>query len=231
MTDVIRTYLQKMKKPRPRQKTERKKQPETSRQPVGILSRRRESESRRSRHLVGFSTGLAPARHSRATMSANAIARSACWPVLICSPARSAPWLKERDCSREFIEFLKILNAAYQVGKAIELLNHQSAHLSPEKPSPAYQVASRSPSRPNTVDEINLIEGFSSKVAWSVLRYIRAAAKQEPKERIMLVIKDVNRYPVIRTWSERSLTQPNIDRATNCLTNSRRRSNMNQTTK
>jgi hypothetical protein len=33
------------------------------------------------------------------------------------------------------------------------------------------------------------------------LRHIRVASKQELKERIMLGIKDVNRYPVIHTWS------------------------------
>ena len=40
-----------------------------------------------------------------------------------------------------------------------------------------------------------------SKFARSVLRHIRVASKQELKERIMLGIKDVNRYPVIHTWS------------------------------
>jgi hypothetical protein len=35
----------------------------------------------------------------------------------------------------------------------------------------------------------------------SVLRYIRVASKQELKERILAGIKDVNRHPVIHTWS------------------------------
>src|SRR6266446_3606873 len=48
---------------------------------------------------------------------------------------------------------------------------------------------------------LNLIEGFFSKFARSVLRHIRAASKQELKERIMLGIKDVNRHPVVHTWS------------------------------
>ena len=49
---------------------------------------------------------------------------------------------------------------------------------------------------------LNLIEGFFSKFARSVLRHIQVASKQELKERIMLGIKDVNhRYPVIHTWS------------------------------
>jgi hypothetical protein len=35
----------------------------------------------------------------------------------------------------------------------------------------------------------------------SVLRHIRVASKRELKERIMAGIEDVNRHPVIRTWS------------------------------
>jgi hypothetical protein len=48
---------------------------------------------------------------------------------------------------------------------------------------------------------LNLVEGFFSKFARLVLRHIRVASKQEPKERIMAGIEDVNRYPVIHTWS------------------------------
>ena len=48
---------------------------------------------------------------------------------------------------------------------------------------------------------LNLIEGFFSKFARSVLRHIRVTSKHELKERIMAGIKDVNRHPVIHTWS------------------------------
>jgi len=42
---------------------------------------------------------------------------------------------------------------------------------------------------------------FFSKFARSVLRHIRVASKHELKERIMAGIEDVNRHPVIHTWS------------------------------
>src|SRR4029077_16598116 len=42
---------------------------------------------------------------------------------------------------------------------------------------------------------------FFSKFARSVLRHIRVASKHELKERIMAGIDDVNRHPVIHTWS------------------------------
>ena len=44
---------------------------------------------------------------------------------------------------------------------------------------------------------LNLIEGFFSKFARSVLRHIRVASKREFRERIMTGIEDVNRNPVI----------------------------------
>ena len=43
---------------------------------------------------------------------------------------------------------------------------------------------------------LNLIEGFFSRFARSVLRHIRVRSEQE-KERMVLGIKDVNRYRII----------------------------------
>ena len=48
---------------------------------------------------------------------------------------------------------------------------------------------------------LNLIEGFFSKFVRSVLRHIRVTSKHELKERIIAGIDDVNRHPVIHTWS------------------------------
>ena len=48
---------------------------------------------------------------------------------------------------------------------------------------------------------LNLIEGFFSKFARSVLRHIRVTSKLELKQRIMAGIDDVNRHPVVHKWS------------------------------
>jgi hypothetical protein len=48
---------------------------------------------------------------------------------------------------------------------------------------------------------LNLVEGFFSKFARSVLRHIRVTSKYELKQRIIAGIDEVNRYPVIHTWS------------------------------
>src|ERR1035441_7007487 len=113
--------------------------------------------------------------------------------------------VKERHRSREFIEFLKLLNTAYPAGTAIKvILDNHSAHISRETQAwLATQPAGRFAFTftPKHGSWLNLIEGFFSKFARSVLRHIRVASKQELKERIMLGIKDVNRHPVVHTWS------------------------------
>src|SRR4030088_2234845 len=113
--------------------------------------------------------------------------------------------VKDRHRSREFVEFLKLLDAAYPAGTAIKLiLDNHSAHISRETRA---WLDARPPGRfeftftPKHGSWVNLIEGFFSKFARSVLRHIRVTSKHELKERIMAGIDDVNRHPVIHTWS------------------------------
>jgi transposase len=113
--------------------------------------------------------------------------------------------VKDRHRSREFIEFLKLLDTAYPARTAIKLiLDNHSAHISRETRT---WLATRPPDRfeftftPKHGSWLNLVEGFFSKFARSVLRHIRVASKRELKQRIMAGIEDVNRSPVIHTWS------------------------------
>jgi transposase len=113
--------------------------------------------------------------------------------------------VKDRHRSREFIEFLKLLDAAYPANTAIKLiLDNHSAHISREtrtwldtRPTGRFEFTFT----PKHGSWLNLIEGFFSKFARSVLRHIRVTSKHELKERIMAGIDDVNRHPVIHTWS------------------------------
>jgi transposase len=113
--------------------------------------------------------------------------------------------VKERHRSREFIEFLKLLDVAYPASTAIKLLlDNHSAHISRETQAwLAAQPAGRFEFtfKPKHGSWLNLIEGFFSKFARSVRRHIRVASKQELEERIMAGIEAVNRYPVIHTSS------------------------------
>ena len=115
--------------------------------------------------------------------------------------------VNDRHRSREFIEFLKLLDAAYPADTAIKLiLDNHSAHISKEtkawlaaQPEGRFQFTFT----PKHGSWLNLIEGFFSKLARTVLRHIRVASKQELKDRIMAAIDDVNRRPVVHTWSYR----------------------------
>jgi len=113
--------------------------------------------------------------------------------------------VRDRHRSREFVEFLKLLDAAYPAHTAIKLiLDNHSAHISKEtKAWLADQPAGRFAFTftPKHGSWLNLVEGFFSKLARSVLRHIRVASKQELKDRIMAAIDDVNRHAVVHTWS------------------------------
>jgi len=115
--------------------------------------------------------------------------------------------VKDRHRSREFIEFLKLLDAAYPAHTAIKLiLDNHSAHISKEtKAWLADQPIGRFEFTftPKHGSWLNLVEGFFSKLARSVLRHIRVASKQELKDRIMAAMDEFNRHPVVHTWSYR----------------------------
>ena len=113
--------------------------------------------------------------------------------------------VRDRHRSREFIEFLKLLDAAYPARTAIKLiLDNHSAHISKETRT---WLATRPPDRfeftftPKHGSWLNLIEGFFSKLARSVLRHIRVASKQELKDRLMAAMDHFNQHPVVHTWT------------------------------
>ena len=113
--------------------------------------------------------------------------------------------VKDRHRSREFVEFLQLLDAAYPAHTAIKLiLDNHSAHVSKETKA---WLADRPAGRfeftftPKHGSWLNLVEGFFSKLARSVLRHIRVASKQQLKDRIMAAMNEFNRHPVVHTWS------------------------------
>ena len=113
--------------------------------------------------------------------------------------------VKDRHRSCEFVEFLKLIDAAYPTHTAIKLiLDNHSAHISNEtrawlagQPAGRFEFVFT----PKHGSWLNLIEGFFSKLARSVLRYIRVESKQELKDRIMAAMDEFNRHPVVHTWS------------------------------
>ena len=113
--------------------------------------------------------------------------------------------VEDRHRSREFVCFLKQLDAAYPPETAIKLiLDNHSAHISKETTS---WIATQPPERfsfvftPKHGSWLNLVEGFFSKMTRSMLRHIRVASKAELKARIMAYLDDLNRDPVVHTWT------------------------------
>ena len=112
--------------------------------------------------------------------------------------------VKDRHRSREFIEFLELLDTAYPADTAIEIiLDNHSAHVSRETTA---WLAAQPPGRftftftPTHASWLNLIEGFFSKLVRSMLRHIRVASKHELKKRLLAFIDDLNREPILHSW-------------------------------
>lgn len=116
---------------------------------------------------------------------------------------RALPLVRDRHRSREFIEFLDLLDKSYPAGWKIRLvLDNHSAHISKET-----QTYLRSKSErfefiftPKHGSWLNLIEVFFSKMARSLLRHIRVQSKEELIERIYRGIEEFNQEPVIFRW-------------------------------
>ena len=113
--------------------------------------------------------------------------------------------IEDRHRSREFVGFLKKLDAAYPADTAIKvILDNHSAHISKETKA---WVESQPEGRfafvftPKHGSWLNLVEGFFSKMTRSMLRHIRVASKAELKARILAYLDDTNRDPVIHHWT------------------------------
>jgi transposase len=113
--------------------------------------------------------------------------------------------VEDRHRSREFIGFLKQLDRAYPSDTAIKLiLDNHSAHISKETMA---SVGAQPEGRftfvftPKHASWLNLVEGFFSKLARSMLRHIRVASRAELKARLLAYFENLNREPVIHTWT------------------------------
>jgi len=113
--------------------------------------------------------------------------------------------VEDRHRSREFIGFLKKLDAAYPTDTAIKIiLDNHSAHISKETKA---WVDSQPEGRfsfvftPKHGSWLNLVEGFFSKMARSMLRHIRVASKVELKTRTLAYLDDISHDPVIHHWT------------------------------
>jgi transposase len=125
------------------------------------------------------------------------------WRGWICTVGTVTEIVSETYRSKDFIELLKKLDAAYPTATTLRLiLDNHSAPISKETQR---YLASR-PQRfqfvfvPKHGSWLNLVENMFSKMARSMLREIRVHSKQELIQRIHLYFQEVNAAPVVFRW-------------------------------
>ena len=114
------------------------------------------------------------------------------------------PLVSETHNSRDYIEFLKILDNKYPKGDKIRLvLDNLKVHTSEETRSYLATVPGRFEFvfTPKHGSWLNMVEGFFSKMTKQMLRGIRVKSKAELADRIYLYFKEVNSEPVVFHWN------------------------------
>lgn len=111
--------------------------------------------------------------------------------------------VRDRHRSREFIEFLNLLDEKYPDDWIIRIvLDNHSSHISKE----TQKYLKTRPNRfhfiftPKHGSWLNLIESFFSKITRSFLRHIRVDSKEELVNRIYQGIDEINQDPVVFRW-------------------------------
>lgn len=111
--------------------------------------------------------------------------------------------VRDRHRSREFIEFLQLLDRSYPQDVKIRLiLDNHSSHTSKETNAYLRTVPNRFEFvfTPVHGSWLNLVETLFSKMARSVLRHIRVSGKDELRSRIDNYFQDLNAAPQVLRW-------------------------------
>lgn len=113
------------------------------------------------------------------------------------------PLVSQTHNSKDYIEFLKILDNKYPKGEKIRLvLDNLKVHTSEETRKYLASVPDRFEFvfTPKHGSWLNMVEGFFSKMTKQMLRGIRVKSKDELSERIYLYFNEVNEEPVVFHW-------------------------------
>lgn len=113
------------------------------------------------------------------------------------------PLVSETHNSRDYIEFLKILDNRYPKGDKIRIvLDNLKVHTSEETRKYLATVPGRFEFvfTPKHGSWLNMVEGFFSKMTKQMLRGIRVKSKAELADRIYLYFDEVNAEPVVFHW-------------------------------
>ena len=110
------------------------------------------------------------------------------------------PLVRDKHSSKEYIEFLKLLDEKYPKGDKIRLvLDNLKVHTSDETRRYLATVPGRFEFvfTPKHGSWLNMIEGFFSKMTRQMLRGIRVKTKDELVSRIYQYFAEVNEEPVV----------------------------------
>ena len=116
------------------------------------------------------------------------------------------PLLSETHNSKDYIEFLKILDSKYPKGDKIRLvLGNLKVHTSEETRKYLATVPGRFEFvfTPRHGSWLNMVEGFFSKMTKQMLRGIRVKSKAELAERIYQYFNEINEEPIVFHWKYR----------------------------
>ena len=107
------------------------------------------------------------------------------------------------NSSKEYIEFLQLLDSKYPKGDKIRLvLDNLKVHTSDATRKYLATVPGRFEFvfTPKHASWLNLVEGFFSKMTRQMLKGIRVKTKEELVERIYQYFAEVNAEPVVYHW-------------------------------
>lgn len=113
------------------------------------------------------------------------------------------PFVSATHNSKDYIEFLKLLDNKYPKGDKIRIvLDNLKVHTSEETRKYLVSIPGRFEFvfTPKHGSWLNMVEGFFSKMTKQMLRGIRVKSKEELAERIYLYFDEVNAEPVVFHW-------------------------------
>ena len=118
----------------------------------------------------------------------------------------AVPLARERHSSKQYIEFLQLLDSKYPKGDKIRIvLDNLKVHTSEETRKYLATVPGRYEFvfTPRHGSWLNLVEGFFSKLTRQSLKGIRVKTKEELVERIYKYFEEINESPVVYHWKYR----------------------------
>ena len=113
------------------------------------------------------------------------------------------PLVRDKHSSKEYIEFLKLLDNKYPKGDKVRIvLDNLKVHTSEATRKYLTTVPGRFEFvfTPKHGSWLNMVEGFFSKMTRQMLRGIRVKSKEELTNRIYKYFAEINEEPIVFHW-------------------------------